>query len=530
MLYKSYYLVISFLCLILILPIIGIISKIEFDIYYILEFFYNKYNIRIIYITFLQAILSAFFSCLIAIPFSISLYRNKELRIVKFIISLCGYSFVIPTILIVHTVIGIYGSNGFLNNFFNIYEILKIDSLFGLKAVLIAHILLNAPFATRLFFQNLNSIPKKYIEIGEILNLNIYSFMLKIEWPILKQNLLSIFSIIFILCFLSFAIVMTLGGGPRISNIEVSIYQAVIFELNFNKAVILSLIQILICLILLLIGFYKLKGINFFEIQLNKYEHPFRKYRRIRYFDYLLILILSIIFFSPIIFILYDFIKLIYLEGIFFEKYFIKAFINSSILSIISAILVTTFGLIISILLVKLKEKVLFQQLIFLISSIILIISPIIISLGYFIILGELRYLTWIIYFVVISINSILLLPFSILILFTRLKNIHLNFEDFKKAYVINDNNFLKIIYPLIKKNILYVFSFSASISIGDFTVISFFKNETFQTLPILLYKLIISYRFNEATFVAGFLLIFSLFIYLIFDNIYQKEIPDKSI
>ena len=86
------------------------------------------------------------------------------------------------------------------------------------------------------------------------------------------------------------------------------------------------------------------------------------------------------------------------------------------------------------------------------------------------------------------------------MILFTRLKNIHLNFEDFKKAYVINDNNFLKIIYPLIKKNILYVFSFSASISIGDFTVISFFKNETFQTLPILLYKLIISYRFNEAT------------------------------
>ena len=131
MLYKLYYLVLSILCLILILPIIGIISKLEFEISYLLNFFNNNYNIRIIYISFLQAFLSAIFSCIIAIPFALSLYRHKNSRIIKFIVSLCGYSFVLPSILVVYSVIGIYGINGLLNNFINFYNLLGIKSLFG---------------------------------------------------------------------------------------------------------------------------------------------------------------------------------------------------------------------------------------------------------------------------------------------------------------------------------------------------------------------------------------------------------------
>ena len=181
MLYKLYYFVLSILCLILILPIIGIISKIEFEISYLLNFFNNKYNIKIIYITFIQAFLSSMFSCIIAIPLSLSLFRQKNTKINRLIISLCGYSFVLPSILVVYSVIGIYGINGPLNNLINFYNLLNFKSLFGLKAILIAHILLNAPFATRLFFQNLNSIPNNYIEIGNSLNLNFWSFIIKIE-------------------------------------------------------------------------------------------------------------------------------------------------------------------------------------------------------------------------------------------------------------------------------------------------------------------------------------------------------------
>ena len=513
----------------LLIPILGIISKIEFEFSYFIKFFDSSYNVRLIYTSIFQAFLSATLSCAVAIPFAISLYRHKNSIISKIIISLCGYAFVLPSILIVFSVIGIFGINGIINNYTNLYQIFNIKSIFGLKAIILGHILLNAPFATRLFYQNLNTIPKNYIDLSKSLSLNFWSNSIKIELPILKQNLLSIFSIIFILCFLSFAIVMALGNGPSTSTLEVAIYQYALFDLNFNKAIVLSIFQILICLIFLITGFYKQRGSNFFEIQTNDYEHPFKKILIIKYIDYFLIFCLSVFLFSPIIYIINNFFRLLLIDNIFLKEYFIDAFLNSFILCILTAFLVTFIGFIISILLVQMREKYFLQQLLFLVSSVILIISPVIISLGYFIALGELRYIYWVTVIVIITINTIFLVPFSILIQFTKIKNIFLNFEDIKKTFTLNDISFIRIVYPLMKKNLFYVFSFSAAISFGDFTIISFFKNESFQTLPSLLYKLISSYRFNEASMVAGSILIFSLLIYLIFDNSYYKDKPDKS-
>ena len=507
----------------------GIVSKVEFNFLYFMDFFNNYYNIRIIYISFFQSFLSSFFSCLIAIPLSLSLNRQKKFIISKIIISLCGYAFVMPTILIVHSIIGIYGVNGSINSFYDFYNLFNIKSLFGLKAIIFAHILLNTPFATRLFYQNLNSIPNNYIEISNSINLGFWGHLCKIEWPILKQNIFSIFSIIFVLCFLSFAIVMTLGGGPRTSTLEVAIYQSIFFELNFNKAIILSILQIIICLALLIFGFYTLKGLNFFEIQKINYKHPFKNIFGIKIFDIIVIFIFSTILFSPIYYILINFFENVIFKDYLIQNYFLNALKNSIIIAIITGICVTTMGLAISFLLVNSIKNFFLQHLLFIISSIVLIISPVIISLGYFIILGELRYIPIIIYIVVIAINCIFLLPFAILILFNNLKNIFLNFDDIKKTFRINDINFLNLIFPLIKKNILFVFSFSTAISFGDFTIISFFKNDNFQTLTTLLYKLVSSYRFNEATFVAGFILILSLLIYLIFDNNFYKDKPVNS-
>ena len=144
-------------------------------------------------------------------------------------------------------VIKLFGNNGFYNSYFNLYENLSIETIFGIKAILIAHILLNTPFATRLFFQSLNSIPLKYYEISSSLNITFFGNLLKLEMPYIRQNFFTVFSIIFSLCFLSFAIVMALGGGPMYSTIEVAIYQYALFELNFNKAILLSFLQIFIC-------------------------------------------------------------------------------------------------------------------------------------------------------------------------------------------------------------------------------------------------------------------------------------------
>tara|TARA_Y100000590_G_C15716517_1_gene1012088 strand:+ start:1091 stop:2632 length:1542 start_codon:yes stop_codon:yes gene_type:complete len=511
------------------LPFIGIFSKINYNAEEIIIFLNNAYTFRIIYFTFYQAFFSALICCFLAIPFALALNRHKNLKIVKIIISLCGFSFVIPSILIAYAIIKLFGNNGFFNSYFYIYSFFSIETIYGLKAILIAHILLNAPFATRLFFQNLNNIPSKYYETSKSINLPYLSNIIKLEIPIIKQNLFTVFSIIFSLCFLSFAIVMTLGGGPKYSTIEVSIYQYALYELNFNKAIVLSFIQIVLCLIFVIIGFYKLKGANFFEVNINTNSHPHKDYKLVMISDLFLIIVLSLFLFSPILFILFNFISSDF-NIILFDINFIKAFMNSLIISIITGILVSIFGLGISVLLVINYKNVLFQQILFFFSSSIIIISPIIFSLGYFIILDELRYLKFFKYLIIILINFIFLLPFALLILFNNFKNIYLNHIDIKKSFRFKLKDYFKILFPLMKKNFLYVFAFSTVITLGDFTIISFFKDQNFETLPSYLFKLISVYRFNEASSVAGFILFLSLIIFFLIDNFnYQGKSVIKT-
>ncbi len=513
------YLVLGIFFLIFIIPLIGIFTKFEYNFNVIKTFLLNSYTHRIIFFSLYQALLSALISCIIAIPFSLALNRHKNLKIIKFIISLCGFCFVIPSILIVYAVIKLFGYNGFLNYNFNFYQYLNIESIYGLKAILIAHVLLNAPFASRLFFQNLNNIPHKYYNISRSLNLTYFANIIKLEIPIIKQSFFTVFSIIFSLCFLSFAIVMALGGSPQYSTIEVAIYQYALFELNFNKAVLLSFLQIIICLVFIFIGFYKLKGSNFFEIDFNIYSHPHKDFLLIKTLDIVLIFIFSLILFSPIILIFFNFLINSF-NIIYININFIEALINSLIISFLTGIIVTISGFMISSILVLNHKNILFQQSLFILSSLIIIVSPIILSLGYFIILGELRYSVFFKYFIVILINCIFLIPFSLLILFNNTKNIFLNFSEIKEVFRIDIYNFFKIILPLLKKNLFYVFAFSTVITFGDFTIISFFKSSNFDTLPSYLYKLISVYRFEEASFVSGFILLFSMLIYFIIDNL----------
>ena len=219
-----------------------------------------------------------------------------------------------------------------------------------------------------------------------------------------------------------------------------------------------------------------------------------------------------------------------YVKSFFFNINFLNALINSITISILTGFIVSLSGLFITILLIQNYKNSLIQQILFLLSCSILLISPVIFSLGYFIILGEYRYIQFFNFFVVILINSIFLIPFSLLILFNNLKNIYLSYEDYQKTFRIKLLDYYKIVFPLIKRNLLYVFSFSSVITFGDFTIISFFKNQNFETLPSLLYKLISAYRFNEASFVAGIILILSLIIYFFIDNFIYKVKPVKSI
>ena len=55
------------------------------------------------------------------------------------------------------------------------------------------------------------------------------------------------FVLVFLLCMTSFAVALTLGGGPRATTVELAIYQALRFDFDLGRAAWLALIQFALC-------------------------------------------------------------------------------------------------------------------------------------------------------------------------------------------------------------------------------------------------------------------------------------------
>src|SRR5258705_14009113 len=56
----------------------------------------------------------------------------------------------------------------------------------------------------------------------------------------------SVAALVFMLCFASFAITLTLGGGPRWASLEAAIYEALRFDFDPPRAAVLALLQLAI--------------------------------------------------------------------------------------------------------------------------------------------------------------------------------------------------------------------------------------------------------------------------------------------
>lgn len=53
-------------------------------------------------------------------------------------------------------------------------------------------------------------------------------------------------ALIFVVCLTSFAVALTLGGGPRATTIELAIYQAFRFDFDLGRAALLSVVQLVL--------------------------------------------------------------------------------------------------------------------------------------------------------------------------------------------------------------------------------------------------------------------------------------------
>ena len=482
----------------LIIPLIGICLLYDPNI----KFEITNYIISITIFTIYQSFLSALISLIIGSIFAYYLKKNSEIGIIKLIVNLLSILFVMPTIIIV------LGMLTFFNSFTNIY---------GPFGIVFCHVILNLPLATRIIYQSLNDISGNEYILAEQMGLKKFETFLATEWQIIKKNAPSLFALIFFICFVSFTPVLILGGSPKYSTIEVSIYQSVVFLNNYNTAFYLLILQLLICSILFFLTFKNFKSENFFlddrKIHI-KNEIPFRN----KLTDYSVIIFISLTLFISPIAIFFRGINLKFFE-VFSSNYFLSSLSDTFLICFGSGILSLLFTL--NILQILDKSKKSYEYLLY----IFLVLSPGIVSVGYYVVINNFLHLSVPSILIVIIINSLFSLPFTYNYLspsYFRVSREHndisvsLNIYGWKKTFLLD--------WPRLKVPIINAFCISSVLSASDLVIISFFGTNDLSTLTQTIYRLMGSYRMDEAYALTMILFLFCFFYFSFFRILFVRK------
>ncbi len=192
--------------------------------------------------TVVQATLSAAVSVIAAIPVARALAR-RQFRGRGALITLLGAPFLLPVIVAILGLLAVFGRGGILNAALEALGLPTI-SIYGLHGVVLAHVFFNLPLAVRLLLQAWLAIPAERFRLAASLDAPVGRLL---EWPMLRSAVPGIFLAIFLICLTSFAVALTLGGGPRATTVELAIYQALRFEADFGGAARLAALQFGIC-------------------------------------------------------------------------------------------------------------------------------------------------------------------------------------------------------------------------------------------------------------------------------------------
>src|SRR4051812_7958022 len=206
----------------------------------------GPYLTRVLGFSLAQAALSTILSLALGTALALALARRRFPGR-DWIMAALGAAAGMPAIVVVFAITAVYGRGGWLLEGMRAFGGDATFRIFGWPGILLAHVFLNAPFVTRIYLDALAAVPAEHWRLAETLDFSPVQIFRHIDWPVLKSGLAGLAGLVFLLCFTSFAIVLTLGGGSGRATLEVAIFQALHADLDFGRAAWLGLVQIAIC-------------------------------------------------------------------------------------------------------------------------------------------------------------------------------------------------------------------------------------------------------------------------------------------
>lgn len=477
--------------------------------------------LQILKLSLLQAGLSAFFSTLLGLLLARAFYylsfKGKSL-----LYQTLSFIWVLPSLIIIFAVIGVWGNSGWIAQLFAFFDIKWQFSLYGLGGVLIAHCLFNIPFALRYGISGLSSIPSSQHKLAAQLNLQGWQRFRLVEWQALKNVLPYTFLTIFLVCFTSFPIVLMLGGGPKYSTLEVAIFQAVNFEFDFAKAVMLIGVQFVVALFLQLLMSrvtHKMR-VETLTPDVQSWLPPISHWEK-RGLQ-AVIFLLSFAMLLPLARVIWSGLTVSRLIERLQNPMLWQATSYSLLLSLIASIVAVSVTYLIALETRQLYYKKQFFRHAILAGSMIypLILPIFLLSVGLFFLFRESELSTAQLILLVGICNGVMLLPYLYQMIFVSLWQTlthqnklarSLGLTGFRRWWIVEKTYLIR---PLVN-----AFALAMSSSLGSFAVIAFFGSPDFSTLPYLLYQQLGSYRMEDAAVTALVLMGLSLLPFLILNR-----------
>jgi len=462
--------------------------------------------------TLVQALLSATASAALAVPLARALVR-REFPGRPALVAMLGAPFILPVIVAILGLLAVFGRGGILSAALGRFGIEPIH-VYGLHGVVLANVFFNLPLATRLLMQGWLDIPAERFRLASSLGFTSGDLFRTLEWPMLRSVLPGAFLVTFLICTTNFAVALTLGGGPRATTVELAIYQAFRFDFDLSKASLLASIQFALGGTAAALAF-RVTIPSGFGAGLDR-RIPVRgaDTGSLKAQDITTILLASAFLLSPL--------AMIVTRGLPGLLELPTPVLAATSRSLAVALASTALTLCLALPLAALASALPARRgrPLEALAYLPIAASPLVIGTGLFILVFPVADPVPLALPVTAIVNSVMALPFALRALAPAYARVESEYGHLADSLRMSGWSRMRLlVLPRLRRPIGFAAGLSAALSMGDLGVIALFASPDRATLPFQLYRLMASYRMEDAAAAALLLLICSLALFWIFDR-----------
>ncbi|GGK36357.1 ABC transporter permease subunit [Salinarimonas ramus] len=469
----------------------------------------DAYLRRVLVFSLTQAALSTVLSLVLGAALALALARRRFVGR-DLVLAALGAAAVMPAIVVVFSVVAVWGRSGWIASAMDALGLASRPDPFGWPGILLAHVFLNASFAARIFLDALARAPAEHWRLAAILGFSPRATFAHLDWPILRSELPGLAGLVFLLCFTSFAIVLTLGGGPGKATLEVAIFSALRVELDFARAAMLAGLQLAICLSLTLLLHWAVTKAPVAPTERLPAARPDAADPRLRILDGMVLAIAGALI-APLL--------LATLEGVLalpriLDADLADAAATSLVVALVSAGLACAMAIALAgaAQAAQARRRTRLAAAYDVLPALVLAVPPFALTAGLFLALRGHVSPAQAGFLLLPLVNAIGALPFAYRFLAPALATSAerhgrvcalLGLTGWRRLVVVD--------WPMARRPLAGAFAVAAALSFGDFGIVALFGGGELRTLPYLLYERLGSYRLDEAAAI-GLLLVAAAF------------------